>query len=108
MNMKPKVISVGLSILAATNLVAGQVDFGAYYTQWSTGQEWEGSSRTGPFADIVVQLAKAGGKLVFWRLHFGCCHFAHRQQRRNSSELLEVLLGLCRSARRHGAVVVRP
>jgi hypothetical protein len=66
-NMKLKSISAGLSVFVATNLIGGQIDFGAYYTQLKTGQEWEAFSRTGKDADIVVQVSKAGGQLVFWR-----------------------------------------
>jgi hypothetical protein len=33
----------------------------------NTGKEWEAYSRTGIHADIIVQLSKAGGQLVFWR-----------------------------------------
>ena len=67
MNMKLKVISTCLFAFLATPLAAGQIDFGAYYTQVNTGQPWEAFSRTGKYADIVVQVSKAGGKLVFWR-----------------------------------------
>ncbi len=56
-----------LSIMSAARLVADQVDFGAYYTSLNTGQDWERFARTGKDADVVVQLSKAGGKLVFWR-----------------------------------------
>ncbi len=37
----------------------------AYYTQIDSGQEFERYSRTGPYADIVIELK--GGKFVFWR-----------------------------------------
>ena len=67
MNAKLKAIFTCLSVFLATPLAAGQIDFGAYYTQLNTGQPWEAFSRTGKFADVVVQLPKAGGKLVFWR-----------------------------------------
>ncbi len=40
-------------------------DFGAYYTKVDSGQEFERYSRTGPYADIVVNLND--GKFVFWR-----------------------------------------
>jgi hypothetical protein len=40
-------------------------DFGAYYTKINSGQEFERYSRTGPYADIVVNLND--GKFVFWR-----------------------------------------
>ncbi len=48
-------------------LVAVQNDFGAYYTRLSAGQPWEALDRTGKYADIVVQVPRAGGQLVFWR-----------------------------------------
>ena len=37
----------------------------AYYTKIDSGEGFEQYSRTGPYADIVVELA--GGKFVFWR-----------------------------------------
>ena len=67
MNGKMKPLGAGLSLFLAAQLLGGPVDFGAYYTRVETGQEWEALSRTGKDADIVVQLAKAGGQLVFWR-----------------------------------------
>jgi len=51
----------------ATNSIGGQMEFGAYYTKVSTGQEWESYSRTGNNADIVVRLPAGGGEVVFWR-----------------------------------------
>lgn len=48
-------------------LAVGQTDFGAYYTRLNAGQSWEAFSRTGEYADIVVQVPKADGQLVFWR-----------------------------------------
>jgi hypothetical protein len=41
--------------------------FAAYYTKVSSDEEFEKYSRTGDHADIVVNITKAGGKLVFWR-----------------------------------------
>jgi len=41
--------------------------FGAFYTKIESGEEFEQYSRTGDFADIVVDLAKDNSKLVFWR-----------------------------------------
>ncbi|MEI8376399.1 MAG: LamG domain-containing protein, partial [Planctomycetota bacterium] len=67
MNLKRKVISACLLVFLAAPLTAGQIDFGAYYTEVTTAQPWEAFSRTGKHADIVVQLSQAGGKLVFWR-----------------------------------------
>ena len=56
-----------MSVFVATNLFGGQIDYGAYYTRLNTGQEWESYCRTWKDADIVVQVSKAGGRLVFWR-----------------------------------------
>lgn len=42
-------------------------DFGAYYTHIITNDEFEKTSRTGDYADIIVDLGKENGKLVFWR-----------------------------------------
>ena len=42
-------------------------DFGAYYTHIVTNDEFEKYSRTGDYADIVVELGKENGKFVFWR-----------------------------------------
>ncbi len=44
-----------------------EIEFGAYYTELKSGQDWEAHSRTGQYADVVVNVAKAGGSLVFWR-----------------------------------------
>ena len=41
--------------------------FGAYYTRIASAEEFEGYSRTGDDADIVVQLAAPEGRLAFWR-----------------------------------------
>jgi hypothetical protein len=42
-------------------------EFGAFYTRLNSGQEFETYSRTGDFADIVVDLGKDDAVLVFWR-----------------------------------------
>lgn len=52
-------------ILLFSKSFAGEVVFGAYYTQLNTGQPWEAYSRTGQYADVVVNVP--GGTLVFWR-----------------------------------------
>ena len=65
--MKPSSIVLGLFMSVATHLVGTPLEFGAYYTAVNTGQEWETYSRTGADSDVVVQLANAGGQLVFWR-----------------------------------------
>ena len=67
MNATVKVISSFLFVFLATPLAGSQIDFAAFYTQLNTGQPWEALSRTGKYADIVVQVSKAGGKLIFWR-----------------------------------------
>ena len=41
-------------------------EFGAFYTKINSGEEFEKFSRTGDFADIIVDLEK-GNKFVFWR-----------------------------------------
>ena len=41
--------------------------FGAFYTKINSGEEFEKYSRTGDYADIVVDLGKDNGKFVFWR-----------------------------------------
>jgi hypothetical protein len=53
--------------LSADTLSAAEarLEFGAYYTQMNQGQVWENFSRTGKYADVVVQLPE--GKLFFWR-----------------------------------------
>jgi len=40
-------------------------DFRAYYTKINSGKDFERYSRTGPYADIVVEVED--GKFVFWR-----------------------------------------
>jgi hypothetical protein len=42
-------------------------EFGAFYTKINSGEEFEKHSRTGPYADIVVDLGKKKGMVVFWR-----------------------------------------
>ena len=41
--------------------------FGAFYSKIDSGEEFEKYSRTGDFADVVVDLGKGQSKLVFWR-----------------------------------------
>lgn len=42
-------------------------EFGAFYTKVNSGQEFEKFSRTGDYADIVVDLGKDDAMFVFWR-----------------------------------------
>ena len=46
-------------------LLAGE--FGAYYSKINSGQEFEKYSRTGDYADIIVDLGQNSGKFIFWR-----------------------------------------
>jgi hypothetical protein len=52
-------------LLVVGTAVAGP--FGAYYTKIDSGEPFEQVSRTGPWADIVVDLPDLGGTFVFWR-----------------------------------------
>jgi hypothetical protein len=42
-------------------------EFGAFYTKLNSGMEFETYSRTGEYADIVVDLGNNDAMLVFWR-----------------------------------------
>jgi hypothetical protein len=42
-------------------------EFGAYYTKLNSGDKFEEFSRTGPYADIIVDLGKDDAMFVFWR-----------------------------------------
>jgi hypothetical protein len=52
-------------LLLAGTAVAGP--FGAYYTKINSGEPFEQLSRTGAYADIVVDLPDLGRAFVFWR-----------------------------------------
>jgi len=44
------------------------IELGAYYTRIDSEEDWDRSSRTGPYADIVVRgIGNENGRLVFWR-----------------------------------------
>ena len=62
--MKLKVTLLLFTILLITCQVFGQ-DFKAYYTKLNSGQEFEKYTRTGPYADAVVEVN--GGQIIFWR-----------------------------------------
>lgn len=64
-------LSSGL-IVACNNSVQDELDlklgtFGAFYSKIDSGEEFEAYSRTGEYADIVVDLGRDGAKFVFWR-----------------------------------------
>ena len=42
-------------------------EFGAFYTKLNSGMEFEKYSRTGDYADIVVDLGNNDAVFVFWR-----------------------------------------
>jgi len=42
-------------------------EFGAFHTKVNSGEGFEEYSRTGPYADIVVDLGAENGAVVFWR-----------------------------------------
>ncbi len=42
-------------------------DFGAYYTHIVANDEFEKTSRTGDYSDIIVDLGKGNGRFIFWR-----------------------------------------
>jgi hypothetical protein len=57
-----------IGVVAAVLMVpafAGAADFAAYYSKIDSGEPFEKYSRTGPYADIVVEVG--AGKFVFWR-----------------------------------------
>ncbi|UCC23222.1 MAG: LamG domain-containing protein [Planctomycetota bacterium] len=59
-----KVAVICIAVLVASDVaVAGK--FRAYYTKIDSGEAFEKYSRTGPYADIAVELRD--GKFVFWR-----------------------------------------
>ena len=60
-------LTIGIIVIISSTCVAAEVRFGAYYTKLVTGQNWESYSRTGDHPDIVLQLSKPEGQLVFWR-----------------------------------------
>jgi len=75
--MQRRVLQKGIQVLWQTCLISGLVagsvisapsskGFCAYYSKIHSGLEFEKYSRTGPYADIVVQL-RPGERLVFWR-----------------------------------------
>ena len=48
--------------------------FGAFYTKIESGEEFEKFSRTGEYADVVVDLGTGTSKFVFWR---GSCYLPY-------------------------------
>ena len=64
----PKKLAYSCTLLILLfSTVASASDFYAYYTKVDSGREFEKHSRTSEYADIVVNIGRAGGKLVFWR-----------------------------------------
>jgi hypothetical protein len=73
MNSKETSRKVFLGLAAVTFLLMNcgvqqaSDNFYAYYGKINSGQDFEKFSRTGDFADVVVNVGSAQGKLVFWR-----------------------------------------
>ena len=61
-------------------------DFRAYYTKLDSGQEFEKYTRTGPYADVVVEVG--AGKLIFWR---ASSYLPHWKTERGSWYLDEII-----------------
>ena len=56
-------IAAAVFALCLSSLVEAR-EMRAYYAQIDSGQEFERYSRTGPYADVVIELES--GKFVFW------------------------------------------
>ena len=67
--MKTSIILILVLLFAGCTVrpLVPSEDFGAYYTKINSSEEFERFSRTGDYADIVVDLGKENGRLVFWR-----------------------------------------
>ncbi len=62
--MRLKGILLLLLVVLTASAAFGD-DFRAYYTKLDSGQEFEKYTRTGPYADVVVEVGQ--GQLIFWR-----------------------------------------
>ena len=56
-----------VSCTGKSRVIAPSSGFGAYYTHIHSDRDFEKYSRTGDYADIIVDLGEENGKLVFWR-----------------------------------------
>ena len=67
--LKLFVFSFATLILSCSSnyTISPSEDFEAYYTHIVTNDEFEKFSRTGDYADIIVDLGNENGKFVFWR-----------------------------------------
>ena len=63
--MKKHMGSIGVCVVLVMISGVAAADIEAYYTKVNSGEGFEEFSRTGPYADIVVELDL--GRLVFWR-----------------------------------------
>ena len=63
------VVLIALSILFScqTGRLTKSSDFGAYYTKVISDDAFEKHSRTGEYADVIVDLGSKNGQVVFWR-----------------------------------------
>ena len=59
------VVMFGCLLWFSLSVQAG--DFYAYYTKVNSNEAFEQYSRTGDYADIIINFEEMNGKLVFWR-----------------------------------------
>jgi hypothetical protein len=64
MNFGIRILTIAIIVLTSSGYLISE-DFRAYYTKINSNEEFERYSRTGPYADIVVEVKN--GKFVFWR-----------------------------------------
>ena len=58
-------LGAATALLPATFVRGDAGELQAYYTEIEAGEDWERYARTGPYADIVVEVGP--GRLCFWR-----------------------------------------
>ena len=79
MNTNSKIYVIGvLSIILFATVPAVAGEFSAYYTEVDSGESFEQYSRTGPYADIVVEVgegifvfSRASSYLPYWETEAG-------------------------------------
>jgi len=76
-----------LFLVVLTTCTAFGDNFGAYYTKLNSGQEFEKYTRTGPYADVVVEVG--GGQLIFWRASSYLPHIKTSSGREYVEEVVE-------------------
>jgi hypothetical protein len=61
------IVSCSTKQVEVFNIDVKKGEFGAFYTKLNSGMEFETYSRTGNYADIIVDLGNKDATLVFWR-----------------------------------------